>query len=39
MKLARVIEDRFPALANEILGRGPQRIQGNIDARKARLAC
>ena len=36
-EIGQVIEDRFPALANEILGRGPQRIQGNIDARKARL--
>ena len=25
-------------MANEILGRAPQRIQGNIDARKAKLA-
>ena len=37
-EIGQVIEDRFPALANEILGRGPQRIQGNIDARKAKLA-
>ena len=36
-EIGQVIENRFPALANEILGRGPQRIQGNIDARKARL--
>jgi len=36
-EIGQVIEDRFPALANEILGRAPQRIQGNIDARKARL--
>ena len=37
-EIGQIIEDRFPALANEILGRGPQRIQGNIDARKAKLA-
>ena len=27
-EIGQIIEDRFPALANEILGRGPQRIQG-----------
>ena len=37
-EIGTVVEDRFPAFANEILGRGPERIQGNIDARKAKLA-
>jgi len=37
-EIGQVVEDRFPAFANDILGRGPQRIQGNIDARKARIA-
>ena len=37
-EIGQIVEDRFPAFANQILGRGPQRIQGNIDARKAKIA-
>jgi len=37
-EISDAIEERFPALANEILGRDPERIKNNISKRKVKLA-
>ena len=37
-EISDAIEERFPALANEILGRDPERIKSNISKRKVKLA-